>query len=143
MLSPSDRLFIMKRVDFIQAELEDLAEYLPLNFSGYSTDRKLQRNLERLAENIANALIDLSKIILSNTTQAIPDTYRDIILKAGELESLDPDHASKIADIARLRNILAHQYLDIKWDALKFFIAEADKIIQPFLSTIKERYLTD
>lgn len=143
MLSPADRLFIMKRVDFIQAELEDLAEYLPLNFSSYSSDRKLQRNLERIAENIANALIDLSKIILSNTTQAIPDTYRDIILKAGELEALDPDHASKIADIARLRNILAHQYLDIKWDALKFFIAEADKIIQPFLSTIKERYLTD
>ncbi len=143
MPSPADRLFIMKRVDFIQAELEDLAEYLPLNFSEYSSDRKLQRNLERLAENIANALIDLSKIILSNTTQAIPDTYRDIILKAGELEALEPGHASQIADIARLRNILAYQYLDIKWDALKFFIAEAEKIIKPFLSTIKERYLID
>lgn len=141
MLSPADRFFIMKRVDFIQAELEDLAEYQQISFNDYTSNRKLQRNLERIAENIANAIIDLCKILLSNTTQAIPDTYRDIILKAGELESLDPAHASEIADIARLRNILSHQYLDIKWDALKFFIAQADRIIRPFLSTIKDHYL--
>ncbi len=143
MLSPADRFFIIKRIDFIQAELVDLEEYSHLSFNDYSSDRKLQRNLERIAENIANAIIDLSKIILSNTTQAIPDTYRDIILKAGEIESLNSAHASQIADIARLRNILAHQYLDIKWDALKFFIAEADEIIQPFLKIIKKHYLSD
>ena len=143
MLNPADRFFIIKRIDFIQAELVDLEEYHHLSFNDYSSDRKLQRNLERIAENIANAIIDLSKIILSNTTQAIPDTYRDIILKAGELETLDATHASQIADIARLRNILAHQYLDTKWDALKFFIAEADRIIQPFLKTIEDHYLSD
>ncbi len=139
----ADRLFILKRVDFIQAELEDLKEYKSLNFAQYNADRKLQRNLERIAENIANAIIDLCKIVLSNTTQAIPDTYRDIILKAGDLISMDHVHAGKIADIARLRNILAHQYLDIKWDALKFFIAEAHIIIDPFLSTIKDQYLME
>ncbi|WP_420837950.1 HepT-like ribonuclease domain-containing protein [Calorimonas adulescens] len=38
--------------------------------------------------------------------------------------------AEKLANIVRLRNILAHQYIDIKWDYLKKFADTYSKDVE-------------
>lgn len=137
MLSDSEKISIMKRIDFIEVELNDLSEYKGLTYKEYNGNRIIRRNVERIIENIANALIDISKIIISGLNVDIPDSYREIILKLGELEIINYDLANNIAEIARLRNVLAHQYLDIKWSYIKNFIEEKVDKVNNFLNKVK------
>lgn len=65
LLSKEQREGILKRVAFIEIELIDLKEYQDLDFKSYSSDRKIRRNVERLLENVVNAIIDIAKIFLN------------------------------------------------------------------------------
>jgi uncharacterized protein YutE (UPF0331/DUF86 family) len=138
MLSNTDRSQIIKRIDFIQTEIRDLSEFDKINFNQYSMDRKVQRNIERIAENVANAIIDISKILLSSKNVVIPDSYRESVLKLGELNIVELKIVENMAEIARLRNVLAHYYLDIKWEYLHKFLTKDVLFINEFLESIKQ-----
>ncbi|AZT91350.1 DUF86 domain-containing protein [Caldicellulosiruptor changbaiensis] len=124
MLEHQNKLSILKRVNFIYLEIEDLEQYKNSTFEEYSKDRFIRRNVERIIENIANAIIDILKIIIANSDVQVPDSYREMILKLSEFNIIDIALATSIAEVARLHNILAHQYLDIRWEYLKNFIDE-------------------
>lgn len=56
------------------------------------------------------------------------------------------DLAEQVAELARLRNILAHQYLDIRWNSLKDFINAAPLVLTGFISGVErlvQPYLND
>jgi len=123
-LEHQNKLSILKRVNFIYLEIEDLEQYKNSTFEEYRKDRFIRRNVERIIENIANAIIDILKIIIANSDVQVPDFYREMILKLSEFNIIDIALATSIAEVARLHNILAHQYLDIRWEYLKNFIDE-------------------
>jgi uncharacterized protein YutE (UPF0331/DUF86 family) len=135
-LEYQNKLSILKRVEFIYLELKDLEQYKNLTFEEYDTNRFIRRNVERIIENIANAIIDISKIIIANSDVQVPDSYREMILKLSEFNIIDIALATSIAEVARLRNILAHQYLDIRWEYLKNFIDEKIGDVYKFLENI-------
>lgn len=130
---------IAQRVDFIRIQLKDLEQFNNLNWKTYNHDRNIQRNLEHLAENVANASIDICKIILAGENVTMPNTYKEIILKLEEIAILSSDQAEKIAEYAGLRNFLAHQYLDMKWDKLKAFIKDAPGDFDGFISAVLKK----
>lgn len=130
---------IARRLDFIRIQLGDLGKFSSLDWETYRTNRDIQRNVERLAENVANATIDICKILLVDEEVELPNSYKEIILKLGELKVLDMKQAEKIADYAGLRNVLAHQYLDIKWQKIKDFIASASGDFEGFIQRTSEK----
>ncbi|MFH1652683.1 MAG: DUF86 domain-containing protein [Pseudomonadota bacterium] len=131
---------IVQRLDFIRIQLEDLKKFHSLTWNVYQTDRDVQRNIERLAENVANAAIDVCKIIIAGEeTLEMPNSYKEIILKLGEIKLLEETIAQKVAQIAQLRNILAHQYLDIKWERIKDFIANAPLVMHRFIQAAEKK----
>lgn len=130
---------LVRRVDFIGIQLKDLKKFSDLTWLIYNKDRDIQRNIERLAENVANASIDICKIILAGEDVEMPNSYRDIILKLGSCNILSEKLAKRIADYAQLRNILAHQYLEVKWERLKSFIKNADSDLKGFIRAISKK----
>jgi len=134
---------IVKRVDFIETELKDLEEYKKLDFENYSQNRKTRRDVERLVENIANASIDIGKILLAGEDVELPDTYKDIFTKLAETKVIDTKLSEDLSDLVRLRNILAHQYLEIKWEMIKKFINRGMEEVKKYLEIIKARYLEE
>ncbi len=130
---------IVQRLDFIKIQLSDLEKFSSLTWKKYQDDRDVQRNIERLVENVANASIDVSKILLAGEEVEMPNSYKDIILKLGTIKVLDAKESEKLADYASLRNVLAHQYLDIKWDKIKYFIANAVKDYAIFIKKLADR----
>jgi len=131
-----NKIKIIKRIDFIKMEFQDLRKYENITYEEYKVDRNTQRIIERIIENIANALIDIIKITLSEFDIPIPDTYREIILSLREIKFFENINYAQLSEIARLRNILAHQYLDIRWGLIEKFIkneiGEIDKLIKDF-----------
>jgi uncharacterized protein YutE (UPF0331/DUF86 family) len=131
---------IVRRIDFIQIQLSDLKKFTKLDWTTYQKDRDTQRNVERLAENIANATIDVCKIIIVGEDVEIPNSYREVVQKLGEVGVLEEGLALDVADYVVLRNVLAHQYLDIKWSKIKDFIVRAPQVVPKFIESIKKRF---
>ena len=130
---------IARRLDFIRVQISDLGKFMTLTWDIFVRDRDLQRNVERLAENVANASIDIAKVLLVGEDVEMPNSYREIVLRLADLEILDRDLAGKIAEYAALRSILAHQYLDLRWEKIRDFLDTAPANVPAFLAAVVRR----
>lgn len=137
-LNEIQKISIAKRIDFIELELKDLSEYEGLDFDTYSQNRKARRDVERISENIANATIDIGKVILAGEDIELPETYRDIFKKLVQIKAINEELGESLSDLIRLRNILAHQYLDIKWEMINDFIIHGRNHVKGFLTLVKK-----
>lgn len=137
-LNEIQKISIAKRIDFIELELKDLEEYEGLDFDTYSRNRKTRRDVERISENIANATLDIGKVILAGEEIELPETYRDIFKKLVQIQIVSDELSESLSDLVRLRNILAHQYLDIKWEMINDFIIHGRNNVKGFLTLVKK-----
>jgi uncharacterized protein YutE (UPF0331/DUF86 family) len=137
-LNEIQKISIVKRIDFIELELKDLEEYGSLDFDTYSQNRKARRDVERISENIANGMIDIGKVILAGEDIELPETYKDIFRKLVQMKIINEELGEGLSDLVRLRNILAHQYLDIKWEMIKDFISHGKNDVKAFMPIVKK-----
>lgn len=132
---------LLRRLEFARSELNDLKEYTNLDYQTYSTQRVIRRNVERMIENICNALTDIGKIIIAQSDDEMPETYKEVFVRLGALGFIDQDLAAALAGATKLRNVLAHQYLDIKWQYIREFLVHDVKEAERFVAVV-ERWLS-
>lgn len=130
---------IIKRISFISQEVRDLQRYRELQYKDYSENRDIQRQVERSIEVILNAVIDITKIVLSGENLKVPSTYRECIQQIGAVGFIENDTASELEKYVELRNILAHEYLDIRWAKIKKFIDNSNELMDKFISSINKK----
>ncbi len=136
-LSEVDRDRLIRIVDFLEAELADYPKFRDMDRARYESDAPARRNAERWAENIVNASIDIAKIILASEKKRIPQTYRQIIEELSLVEHFPPLIAQELAQFSKLRNILAHEYLDIRFDQIKKFIQQSEMSYKELVNFVK------
>ena len=127
-ISEIDRIRLIKIIEFLNAELNDYGLFRNTTYDEYHADAYKRRNIERWVENIVNSSIDAAKILLASEGKKIPETYRLVLNNLSELDSFDTVIAKKLSKNAKLRNILAHEYLDIRFKHIVDFLYETDKI---------------
>lgn len=136
-LEQSQREGIIRRLEFVRVEMGDLEDYAGMDYQRYSRDRGARRIVERIAENVANACIDVAKIMLASEDSEVPETYREALLMLGKLGIVARDTSQAVAELARLRNVLAHQYLDLKWEAVERFIKTGPAVVEAFVEEVE------
>ena len=121
---------------FLQSQLTDLPQFQAYTFEDYANNRDKQRNLERWVENIVMASLDIAKVVLASEKRQIPQTYKEIlstfVAGYGEKELVD-----EFGRFAELRNIVAHEYLDIRWSRIEKFIQRGEVLYPKFLMWVK------
>lgn len=138
-LEQVDKERLARITDFFESELCDLRDkFQQLDSKSYLSNRDIRRNVERCLENIINASLDAAKIILVSNKLPIPDTYREYFVTLYIANLIDKDTADKLSDGVRLRNVLAHQYLDIRWDRINKFLKGDWEHYEKFLSFLKD-----
>ena len=133
-LIPEDKTRLIERIQFLESEFQEIDNFKNLTFQEYQEDKIKRRNIERWTENIINATIDIAKIILASEKKEIPKTYEESLLKFGFFTGLKEEEAKKLSTFARLRNILAHEYLDILYKKIKNFTNESQSLYQKIFS---------
>ncbi len=129
---------LIKHLNFLEEELKDFAQFKTLTKQEYLRDRDKRRNVERWIENVINSTVDISKVVLTFEEINIPDTYRGIVSAISSVEGLENIKAEEISRWVRFRNIIAHEYLDIKWSSIKKFIDGTETFYKTFLRTVKQ-----
>jgi uncharacterized protein YutE (UPF0331/DUF86 family)/predicted nucleotidyltransferase len=124
-ISEADKERLMRIIDFLETELADISHFENITKKRYLSDNDFRRNVERFIENIVNGSIDIAKILLASEKKRIPQTYRESLENLTSLEGFPADNAEMLSQNALLRNILAHEYLDLRFVKIKTFIAAA------------------
>ncbi|MBI2120985.1 MAG: DUF86 domain-containing protein [Parcubacteria group bacterium] len=144
-LSDIDRARLLKIIDFFESELADSDTFAAFSEKEYRTNAAARRNIERWVENLVNASIDIAKIILASQKKNIPDTYREMLRELSFSENFSEGSADKLSQFVKLRNVLAHEYLDVRFYHIKKFTEEAKNVYgdllvfaKKFLSTGKK-----
>jgi len=128
------------RIDFLKTEMEELDRFKNLTKKEYTEDRDKRKLIERWAENIINAIIDITKMVLASEKKLAPRSYEEALLNFGFLIGLEEKESERLSKFAKLRNILAHEYLDILYREIQYFIKEFPKFYKKVLSFL-ENYL--
>ena len=136
-LLPEDRERLIRYVDFMESELSDFSKFSKIDWKTYNKDRDTRRNLERWIENIVNCSIDIAKVILALEDMGVPTSYKGMLKELGATKHFDEAFGENISQWASLRNILAHEYLDIRWRPIRQFIQTAEPVYRQLISTIK------
>lgn len=137
-LSELDRHNLRRRLDFLKNHLEEFGDFQNLTLAVYTTDRNRQRITERWVENIINATLDIAKIILASQKIEIPKSYRETLKMFAIWARLDEEETRIFSQFAGLRNILAHEYLDLLFEKIREFIDRAEPIYQKLVSRLEK-----
>ena len=138
-LSQEDREQLQRTIQFMEREAEDFEKFRHLTWQEYSADRPKQREVERWAEQLMNAAIDVAQVVLASSRRVVPETYRMMVQTLGTIPPFDQsDLCEKLAPWTELRNLLAHEYLDYRWKELSAFIAQTPPLFEVLISRTKE-----
>ncbi|MEK6764992.1 MAG: HepT-like ribonuclease domain-containing protein [Planctomycetota bacterium] len=136
-LTPQDRESLKKTISFLEEQMSIYSYFNDFSERDYTNDIHKRNDVERWIENIVNSSLDLSKIILASQKKIIPDTYSDSIKQAIWFLELPQDFVERFQRWVKLRNILAHEYLDIKWKRISDFIQNSQEYFQALLEAAK------
>jgi uncharacterized protein YutE (UPF0331/DUF86 family) len=104
-----------------------------MTFRDYSEDIFKRRNVGRWIENLMNSVLDICKIILASKKRPLPDTYRKIFLETSLILGLGKKFRERFSDWIILRNIIAHEYLEVLWNKIEDFLKNATPYLERFL----------
>lgn len=137
-LTKEDAHALYKRLTFLETELRALSEYSSMTWNEYDKISDKRRQVERCIENLMNAVIDISKIILASSKRPVPSTYREIVRQISTFIPLSTKIAEKLSSWTELRNILAHEYLDITWKSISDFLQNSEPYFKQFIESAKK-----
>ena len=137
-LTKQDAEALNKRLVFMTTELRVLSGYTGLTIVEYKENDIKRRVVERTTENLMNATIDISKIILASSKKPIPSTYKEIVRLISSTHYFSVETADKLSSWTELRNILAHEYLDITWRQIHDFLKNSEPYFKQFIESAKK-----
>ncbi len=141
-LTPNDADRLRNVLTFIGEQMQLYGDFNAFDQAQYMNDIHKRNDVERWVENCMNAAIDIAKIVLSSELRATPHAYRESVVKAAFVLHLSEDAASHMERWIKLRNVLAHEYLDIKWLRIKNFIDESKPYMEQYVESVK-RFLEE
>lgn len=138
-LNPEDRSKFIPHVEYLEKELSFFEGYKrEIDWKVYQSQRSKRLEVERWIECLINATLDMSKILLTTREEEIPETSREILFQIGSRIYKKEEEAETFSELAKIRNTLAHRYLDIKWRDIKRFFQIVPEIYPAFLDYIKK-----
>ncbi|MDA3950939.1 MAG: DUF86 domain-containing protein, partial [Spirochaeta sp.] len=135
-LSPEDRVRLERILAFLDDELKDVSEFADTNLAKYQHDRSLRRNLDRWVEVLINGTIDIAKIVQASEDIRVPQTYAQILNLLPSIPGFSTV-PEEIRNLAPLRNVMAHEYLDLRFTRLRRFIDSDVRIIRAVIAATR------
>ena len=137
-MQQTDRAKLIPHVDFLEKELPFYSEYeKEIDWKVYESLRAKRLEIERWVESLINATLDISKMLLTIIGEEIPETSRQVLFKIGARTFETEEEAEIFSELAKIRNTLAHRYLDLRWSDIRRFLQLVPKLYPPFLEFVK------
>lgn len=135
-LTPKTRAFLVEHLTFLENEMADMEKFKKLSWQEYNENRDSRRNIERWVENVVMSLLDIGKAVLASEKRDVPQSYKEA-LKQFAAGVLTEETAEQLGKLAELRNLIAHEYLDMRWQQIQEFLKTADTYIPRVITYVR------
>lgn len=139
-LTSEQKTKILERRRFLNDRLNEIKYFKNFSFEDYQKDIHKKRDVEKWAQDIVNVNIDIAKIILASEKKDMPKGYQEALFYFGFLAGLTEEESKKYSKFANLRNILAHEYLDILFKRIQDLIQNFPPLYER-ISVFLDKYL--
>lgn len=137
-LTSEQQTKFLERLRFLESELTEIEGFKKLTFKEYKDDKIKKRNIERWVESIINATIDIAKLILASEKKEMPKSYEAALFNFALFVGFSAKESEKFSKFAQLRNILAHEYLDILYKKIQNFIKESPSLYKKIFKFLEK-----
>lgn len=141
-LNEFDKIRLIEIVKFISNELADFDFYSGVTLRDYKEDKVKKRSLEHWIENLISSSIDIAKILSASEKKPLPGTYKEILSSLALLEKFDQKTAEDLSKFAKLRNILTHEYLEIRFEEINKFLKDGRAPVEYLVDFVKKNYIS-
>ena len=107
MIDPS---WLREKFLFSKKYWSKLEEIISKSSDDLDRDLDLQLMAERIFEILSQIILDICTHIIAHLKESPPQTYADCMKKLGNLGILSSQTAEKATSLAKMRNIVVHQY---------------------------------
>ncbi len=128
---------LLKRYNRFKRAVNHLDSLTRMNPEEVINDYTLLSSLERNIQVAVEFIIDFSNYILSETIGEVPDTYKEVVVKTGNVCGIEENLVKEIRGAIGLRNILVHLYADIDYDII---LRELKRLINNILKYTSELF---
>jgi len=105
-----NQLGIGTRLTDLRRYFDELEPLRNITLEEYKDDSIRRHAIERLIELIIECAIDINGLIIAGSGRRPPGDYRSSFLELTTIGVVSFEFASSLAPMARLRNMLAHEY---------------------------------
>ncbi len=114
-----DKKLLLKRLDELLRNITMMKEkYIDKNASWLLTDLERAYAFERVMHRTIEAMLDICRHIVSAKRLGLAEYYSDYPLRIAEANLMDNQMAVSISNLAKLRNILIHEYTELNYERL-------------------------
>ncbi len=105
-----DKALMGRKMAQMEVYLSQVREYSKTSLASYRNDWKTQRIVERTLQILVELCIDMANHIISDEKMRIPEGYADTFKILMENRVIDKRLWSRMAKMAKFRNVVVHQY---------------------------------
>lgn len=117
-MSPSDRLTIIRKLGYLQKNVDLLSRHASVSAKDLATDPLKRSAVERLLQTAIQSVIDCSRLLVAIEDWRGLRDERDPLVILTEKNVIDEDLQLRMLRAKGLRNILVHEYTDIDLNLL-------------------------
>ena len=138
-MTKTDRSKLIPNLDYLKRELPFVSEYKrEVDWKVYQNQRSKRLEIERWVESLIIATLDIAKVLVAVKGNEIPETSREVLFQIGSQVFGREEEAESFSEFARIRNTLAHRYLDVRWEDIKRFLNMVPEFYPPFLEFVEK-----
>jgi len=131
---------IIRKISSVRKYLKLLENYKKYSRQEIESDATLRGSAERYLYLACQAAIDLGEAVISFKNFRKPGTYSEIFYILGEEKVVSQEFEEKLANMAKFRNIVAHDYDNLDFGIIYKAIIEDINDLSEFANII-EKYL--
>ncbi len=129
-----DRAVVQSRLRLIEELLDDLERTGELTADMLEHDRMLRHAIERILSQVVELAVSVNSHVSATVLEDAPKDYRSSFLLAATAGLIEPQLAADLQPSVGLRNVLAHEYVDID---LKMVAAAAQQAAGQYRAYIR------
>lgn len=119
---------IRKRLEQLEVYLAHLEEMRKISKVDFIKDWKAQDIVVRNFQIAVEACTDIGANIISRKGLNVPESYVGIIESLAENNIIPKDFSEKFKELAKFRNIIVHEYLDIDYEEVYKSLQRIDEL---------------
>ncbi len=137
-----EKSVLVHRLSALESYLADLDEAnKDLDWSNFKGNKIIRRYVERTLQMATEACLDIANHIISYEGYREPEDNKDVFKVLSENNILEADLRDKLIKMAKLRNVIVHDYLKIDPEIVYAVLTKHSNDMAIYANVIKCRYL--